>query len=204
MSRQSSRRKRRHRGATGDSIRLFVGIYPPQDVAESLLAALDRVDVDPDSYRVTRMEQLHMTVHFIGQTAPRKVEDVLESLHRAKKGLSGFHLQVEHLLTLPEAGPPPRLIAAETDSPGQLRELQSRLARRFARSSRARPGNRFRPHLTLCRFRPAARVTDVDRFERALDGLPAFDVKSIRLMKSVLHPKGARHEVVAELPMVMK
>lgn len=198
MSSQSSRH-RRHRYAADDSIRLFVALYPPADVTLRLLETLAGMDVDLDQYRLIPREQIHMTIHFIGPTDLRKVDEVLESVQRARKGLSGFRLRIKSLMTLPESGPPPRLIAAETDCPGPLRELQIRLARRFARPPRSQPGNRFRPHLTLCRFKPGC--TEMGRFISNLADGPSFEVGSIRLMKSTLHPKGARHEVVAECPM---
>ena len=118
--------------------------------------------------------------------------ETVESVRRAAGGLSATELRPQRLIGLPRRGPT-RLIAAETDAPPVLLELQRRLATRLAREVRRRPGDRFLPHLTLCRFRAPTRHPTI---EVPLD-LPPFPVAEVRLMRSTLHPDGARHHEVS-------
>ena len=67
-----------------------------------------------------------------------------------------------------------------------------RLVLRLASHVRSRQEERFRPHMTLCRFAPAARVT-VDE-PLAID---PFEVNAIRLMRSTLAPAGAQHHEIS-------
>lgn len=174
-----------------DSIlRLFVAVYPPVEVAEALLG-LVRAQRDLPKYRLVPVGQVHLTLQFIGDTEVRELEEVIESVRRSAAGLEGFELAPERLITLPERGPA-RLIAAQTSAPAALLELQRRLAHRLAKNPRERAGDRFRPHLTLCRFATPAQV----QLDEAV-GVPGFGVERVRLMKSVLKPSGAEHvEVV--------
>ena len=73
-------------------------------------------------------------------------------------------------------------------------EFQRRLAGRLAHRPRRRPGDRFLPHLTVCRFRAPSALDDFD------DALPEarFDVTRVLLMKSVLRPEGAQHTTIME------
>ena len=65
----------------GSSLRLFVGVYPPPEVAAALLASLKALDLP--AHRRTPAEQVHLTLQFIGDTAVRDLEDVTESVRRA-------------------------------------------------------------------------------------------------------------------------
>ena len=137
------------------NLRLFVALYPPMGVVESLDAALDELDIP--AHRRTLPEQVHMTVQFIGDTPAEALETALESVTRSVAGIQPFELNVMRLTHLPQRGAA-RLIAAETDDPPGLLEMQCRLAVRFSRSVRRKPGDRFLPHLTVCRFRTPAKI----------------------------------------------
>ncbi len=179
------------------SLRLFVAIYPTADAAREMLRALGRLDLPPvATYRATKAEQLHMTVQFIGDTEEPALAEVQESIERSASGLAAFTLAPQRLCMLPERGPP-RLVAAVTDAPPPLLELQRRLAHRLARTPRPRTGDRFLPHLTLCRFTGGARAP---RLEAALRA-PPFEVAQVVLMRSILKPAGAEHAEVLRVPL---
>lgn len=174
--------------------RLFVSIEPPPDVAAALLDALAR-RADVSNARLVGREQVHMTVQFIGETDVRDVARVCESVERSASGIGVFELRAERLIQLPERGRP-RLVAAETDAPPALLELHRRLSLRLARKARRDASDRFRPHVTLCRYQ---RNGLVRRFEGiGLDGDLVWRVERVRLMSSVLRAEGAEHRPVME------
>ncbi len=172
-------------------MRLFVAAYPPPEVVRGMLAALKRLELPP--HRLVPPEQVHLTLQFIGDTAPGRLDTVHESVERATGGLRAFDLTPRRLVRLPERGRA-RLVAVETDAPATLLELQRRLATRLARRTRHNPADRFRPHLTLCRFRQPSPLHEVDV---AVD-VEGFTVDRILLMKSTLHSTGAQHVEVAQ------
>ncbi len=182
---------------SGRILRLFVAIYPPEDSRRSMLRTLHKLSPPPDARnRATPLEQLHMTVQFIGDAPERDLDDITESIRRSASGLGPFPLKPTRLITLPERGTP-RLIAMETDSPPQILELHRRLAQRLARSPRAKTGDRFLPHLTVCRFTASARPKPLEQPV----SLEAFPVTAISLMQSTLRPEGAIHSVVTHVPL---
>ena len=87
------------------------------------------------------------------------------------------------------------MIAMETDAPAGLLELHRRLAMRLARSPRAKTGDRFLPHLTLCRFSGVGRP---ERVEARVE-IPVFECRGVSVMRSVLRAEGAEHSVVEEV-----
>lgn len=175
-------------------VRLFAAIYPPQVAARDMLARLD--DIVLPRHRPTPAEQVHMTLVFIGDTAVRDLDHVVESLWHAAAGTPCFSLQCTRLCTLPERGRP-RLVAMQTEAPAALLDLKYRLAQRLAHRPRAGGGERFWPHFTLCRF---AHDADAQSISREV-ALPAVPIGEVRLMRSHLNPAGARHELVAAAPL---
>lgn len=175
-----------------DVLRLFVSIDPPREVAETLLESLKRLSLPP--HRVTRVEQVHMTLVFVGDTRRRDVRSVVESVERSCSGLGRFMLSARGLLTIPDQGPA-RLVAAATDSPPTLLEIQRRLATRLAKPRRSGKAEVFMPHITLCRFPEG---TPAGAWTGSVD-VPAFAIDRVRLMQSVLRPGGAEHVTVAEV-----
>ncbi len=182
------------------AIRLFVAIYPPPPAASALLRTLDHPALLPalPPHRRTPAEQLHLTLLFLGDTDPRHLDWVTESVDRAAAGLSEITLTPQRLIALPKR-PAARLIAIETDAPPVLLELQRRLATRLADPAR-RSKDRFTPHLTLARFTDDGRGADTTALAAALDTTappPApFAVTHIHLVASRLRPAGAEHAPV--------
>ena len=172
------------------NLRLFVAIYPPLEMSAELARSLQQHELP--EHRLVPPEQVHMTLHFIGDVPTKQLEATIESVQRATSGISAFDLTVYRLITFPHRGPA-RLVAAEMDRPPELLEIHRRLVTRLARSPRRNPADRFRPHLTLCRFKkPVMGV----QLHSPLDVEP-FRVQQVVLMKSTLRPDGAQHHEVA-------
>lgn len=175
-----------------DTLRLFVALYPPTEHAEALLSRLNRL-VLPE-HRSTPTAQVHMTLVFIGDRRVKELRAVRESIDRSASGLPPFTVTPQRLITIPTPaqGGPPRLVAAATDSPPTLLELQRRLASRLARPDERK--RNFHPHITLARFAQGVSAAAVDQ---AIDGA-AFGIDVVRLMASTLTRSGALHEMVGE------
>jgi len=164
---------RRSRKQNGE-LRLFLAIYPPESIVQILMEKLRSLDGLPP-YRETIPQQVHLTLHFMGNVHPRDIDQVIESTDRAKKGIYQFTLKMERLVAYPKRKhntgkssihpptPPtsptrraalPRLLVAEMNQPKYLLELHHRLVQRLAKHPRPESNDRYSPHLTLCRFRP--------------------------------------------------
>ncbi len=172
-----------------ENFRLFVAAYPPPETAVAMLASLTQLDLPPN--RLVGPGQVHLTLHFIGETPAPKIDAIAETVRHAAGGVDSFELTPRQLITLPQR-PPVRLVAAETDRPAALMELQRRLVTRLARNPRHRAGDRFRPHLTLCRLGCPAKLPAIE----VPLGVPPFTVVRIALVRSTLGPQGAHHETV--------
>jgi 2'-5' RNA ligase len=189
---ESRERKRRKSG--GGGLRLFVAAYPPPEQVELWRERLGALELPP--HRMTPAAQVHLTLHFLGDTPEGELDSVVESVSRSCAGLPAAELRATRFITLPKRGPA-RLVAVETDAPPTLLELQRRLARRLARRPRERPGQRYLPHITLCRFRTPGRLALPDDAlslaEVSPEATVPFPLCEVKLMRSVLGSAGARH-----------
>jgi 2'-5' RNA ligase len=178
--------------ANSPSVRLFVAIRPPEEQRRAYLDALRTLEPPPDpDHRETPLEQVHLTLQFIGHVPERELARITESVERSASGVPRFALSPLRLITLPERGTP-RLIALELDAPAGLLEVRRRLVKRLAREPRREDPERFLPHMTLLRYGGGARPK---RATREVE-LPGFEVREIALMRSVLRPGGAVHSEV--------
>jgi 2'-5' RNA ligase len=159
------------------SPRLFVAVWPPEDVLDAL-AALPR----PSSpgLRWTNRDQWHVTLRFLGQV--ESVELVLPALARldavcCRAVLGPAVARFGH-----------RVLHVPVNGLGPLAEAVTVVTREVGEPPDPRP---YQGHLTLAR---AQSRTGVDL--RPFEGVPIageWDVTEVCLVKSQLRPTGARY-----------
>lgn len=151
---------------------------------------------DPAVWRPVPDEALHLTLAFLGHRPETDVERIAAVLQAAPP--SAPRLTLGRALGLPLRRPRV-LTTAIVDHNGTLAELQGWVSRELAAAGLYEPEERaFRPHATVARLRPDARVTG-----RKMPG-PApvtFYGEAVTLYRSQLRREGARYEPLARLPL---
>ena len=178
-------------------MRAFVAIDLP-DTVRGEIAAL-QAGLRPG--RKVPEENLHLTLAFLDD----QPEAVLRALHErlAEVVVAPFELRLGGLEMF--GGKRPRVLYLKADADPVLLDLH-RQVRQCARDVGIDlPRERFRPHVTLARFRRdmlEEQMAQVGTFMAAQGtvALPPFDVAQFCLFASTLHPDGAVHEVLAEYP----
>lgn len=163
--------------------RCFIALPLPDQVRGALVNAREQLQrrLPANAWRWSKLEQLHLTLDFLGDTPVESVEAIAAHLERACQGVAPFEL---HLGALGSFGHPPRVLWAGVA--GDLTALQD-LRSRVTLAQDAKP---FHPHLTLARARGKASFQDV--------GLEAarWQVGEVCLFRSELHPQGASYTVL--------
>jgi RNA 2',3'-cyclic 3'-phosphodiesterase len=160
--------------------RLFVAVWPPEDVVADL-TALHRKD--QRGVRFVRPENWHVTLRFVGESDPAAVEAALDGAMlpaaRARIG-PGVDVLDQRALVLPVHG---------------LDDLARAVVERTRHLGQP-PRKRFVGHVTLARLKPRTQMP------RAIGALftAEFDVEEIALVQSRLHPDGARYEILRTWP----
>jgi len=177
--------------------RLFVAMDLPEDVKDEL-HGLCR-DFTVPGARWVNIEQLHLTLRFIGDADEELFQTIRNSLSLIKA--SQFNLHMEGTGRFPPRGAPHVLWVGLSDSSTLLRiHNQVEEAVQLAGiPSEKRP---FSPHITLARLRDASPGAVNSFLERTKEfRTPLFTVSEFRLYSSTLTPKGAIHTCEAVYPL---
>lgn len=156
--------------------RLFVAVWPPDEVVDEL-TALPRKD--QRGVRFVPPENWHVTLRFLGEADPDDVIGALDGVRlpaaTARLG-PGVDIMSDRALVLP------------VDGLDELAETVRAHTAHLGQEAR----RRFRGHLTLARLKPHA---DLPRAMGAY--APAeFPVQEVALVKSRLDPDGARYTTI--------
>ena len=178
-------------------MRLFVALEIPAAVRDNLATLIEHFHRADPKPRWARPENLHVTLKFIGETAPEKLDAIRIALSGVRSGEPvelnfrglGFFPNEKHprvLWASMEASANVKSLAADID--GELEILG------FAREQRA-----FTPHLTIARFN-APRLAE--KLRSAIQQNITREFGSLRtsefhLMQSKLKPSGAEYTRLA-------
>jgi len=182
-------------------VRLFVALDLPDAIREGIGAWGTGVPADP-ALRVVPVENLHITLAFLGSRPERDAERVAKVIEQSAAPAP----LVELLDPLPR---PPRgrarLFALPARSPG-VEQLQARLSELLISERLYEPEKRpFWPHVTVARVRAegrgSRRPTRVSRPPGALPRALSRPFRSVRLAlyRSELQPSGARYVPLAQV-----
>jgi 2'-5' RNA ligase len=164
--------------------RLFVALVPPAPVQAGLAA----LAVPLTGVRWIPGENLHLTLRFIGETAPDRQEAFAQALRRVR--VEPFVLPVGGTGFFPTRGPARVLWAGVGHGHPRLHQLRKQVdeALLTVDPGLALPG--FQPHFTLARLETNHEPKAVARFlaqHRAFEA-PPFRVAGFNLMASELNP----------------
>jgi 2'-5' RNA ligase len=123
--------------------RLFIGLLPDAKV-QAAIDAHRRAWFWPPGSRLTRLERIHLTLHFLGEVDAARQAELQQALAELPPGA------LELLLRRPETWPN-HVAVLRADGHEELRVLHERLALQIVRAGLAPERRRWIPHLTLGR-----------------------------------------------------
>jgi 2'-5' RNA ligase len=190
-------------------IRAFVAVPVDPRLAPALAAALHSVQraLPAGAVNWVRPENLHLTLHFLGEVPAAWLETVREQLGAACAGTPPLTAHVAGLGCFPNPARARVLWLGVHEPSGRLAALQERLAAALVSFGRAEEPARFHPHLTLGRVKDlppaqrrelAARLPTL-RVERVGDWL----MDRVALVRSELRPDGPRYTELAAIPLAV-
>jgi len=183
-------------------VRLFVAVDPGERFRAEVSPCLDAWRARWD-FGWVRTEQLHVTLRFLGEWPPARLDHLQEALAAAAGETPPLRMSAGGLDAFP-GWRRPRVLVLQMESGGALEELAARVDGALARRC---PGlgaaaGTFRAHLTLARFRDPPMPAELDALRRSPPPRAAtIAVTGIRLVQSTLAPGGALHATRAVFPL---
>jgi RNA 2',3'-cyclic 3'-phosphodiesterase len=179
-------------------VRLFVALEIPPDVRENLAAFLKELRVLTEQLADKRMrwvrpENLHVTLKFIGEIAPAKLEGIRGALANVRSE-APVDLRFRGLGFFPNENRP-TVLWTGLDASANLAKLADDIDQAMVTQGIRRESRPFVPHLTLARFAPPMlheklRATIQKNSEREFGG---FQAREFHLIESKLKPSGAEY-----------
>ncbi len=171
-------------------IRLFVGLELPTATRQAL--ALLRGGVDGARWQTDA--QYHLTLRFIGEVETRRAGEIADALGRIR--FAPFALDIEGLGVFGKLRKPRALWAGVRD-PAPLKHLHEKIDQALDRVGIAPETRKYRPHVTLARFR--GRCARLERYlvDHRDFATPRITVDHFALFSSHLGHEGARYVVEA-------
>ena len=189
-------------------IRSFVAIELPDEIKTALTDVQGglKAQAPPKAVRWTRPEAIHLTLQFLGDVAPGKVEAIADALRGVCDEQARFTIQLKGLGVFPNLGRPRVVWVGVAEPSGALISLQGGVTQALAPLGFEPEKRAFSPHLTIGRAsRHASRreLTAVgELITRSEVGiLGQTSVEHITLMKSDLQPSGAVYTPLAVIPL---
>jgi len=187
-------------------LRAFIAVEIPIVIRQAVCDAASDLQTEVGALvRWVPMENMHLTLKFIGDISPSNV-DMLSQMLRAEADLFNcFELHLSGLGSYPSLKRP-RVIYIGIQAPAALEALHRGIesaSRRLGYESEERG---FSPHLTIGRVKQNVTATEQQTIRRALeetkiDSLGTARVDSVHLYKSDLKPTGSVYTRLFSAPL---
>lgn len=145
-------------------LRSFVAVPLPAEVQQQVLGAARRLATDlPDVKWSAKVENLHVTVRFLGDVAMSLLPALAEALVDASAAHPAFPIALRGFGAFPDARRANTLWVGVEDGEGQLGRVVESVEGAFERLGVAREKRPFHPHVTVGRCKggvDARRVLD--------------------------------------------
>ena len=204
--------------STEGTVRVFVAVGISAEAREQLIDAVERIRRDiPQGIQWANPDGMHLTLKFLGNIPSVGVGPLLECLEPVASEAKPFPLRLDGLGMFPNRRKPRVLwagVGGDLDALARLQQTAESaitalgypppgVAQRSRRYSMERP---FRPHVTLGRPRrniPDAQLARIGSVVSAIapPSPVGWQVESVDVMRSELHPSGARYTVLGSAPL---
>jgi 2'-5' RNA ligase len=180
-------------------MRTFVAIDIPDEIRGKIKDIIEALRPAATNIRWSRPEGLHLTLKFLGEVPPAKVEEI-------KKSLAAVHLQAPLALRVQGAGyfpneRSPRVIWLGLEGGAEMQDLVARVEENLQPLGFAKEDRPFTAHLTLGRLNTPGKIPAVQELLRQREPLElgSFTANEFFLYESKRSPGGSVYLKIARL-----
>jgi len=179
-------------------MRAFIAIEIPSEIKSALAALQAELRRAGADVNWTKPESLHLTLNFLGEVDERLIKEVEKVCLETAPEFQPFTLRLNGAGVFPNSRQPRVLWAGLSGEVEKTVEMRKRLDEKLAPFGFERDEKKFHPHLTIGRVKSNRKTRELLALADSYQ-LPAlsFEVSEIVLMKSELHPAGARYTPMA-------
>jgi 2'-5' RNA ligase len=192
-----------HKSMTQRSTRrLFIAMDTPAVIKRHIAHIQDDLRATQSDVRWESSEKFHLTIKFLGSTAPDLLDQITTRLGAAAAKFSPLTVVYRNIGCFPKRGDPRIIWIGMEEQSGGLIMLQQLIDTEMAAIGFPREDRPFHPHVTIGRIRSTRRISALRRMMETLtfECQPVV-VSSIDLMNSELKPGGSVYTPIASFPL---
>jgi 2'-5' RNA ligase len=191
-------------------LRIFIALTVPDrvktemaKVQTELREALSRIG--KDRARWTKVEQLHLTLKFLGNVEAARIDDLVAAVRGACRSFASLRMRAGGIGCFPNLRAPRAVWAGVRDLDEKLPELQRAVAEAARACTLEAEPETFAGHVTLCRLKGVrsqeAEVLAVMAERMAGGCFGESTADKVEVMRSELSSQGAQHRYLATIPL---
>ncbi|MBR2254664.1 MAG: RNA 2',3'-cyclic phosphodiesterase [Candidatus Methanomethylophilaceae archaeon] len=173
-------------------IRAFISVPVTGKIVDAPVLRQLRAD---KAVRTVPLDNLHITLCFIGDMPEGRVAEVGKVIDDAISGVASGEVRLKGLGAFPKPKDP-RVVWVGVDTAVPLPEVAVRIKNGLSGLGIGFDSKPFKPHVTIGRVKGTTDLSAAVDANRDLE-LTSFRCDSVCLMKSELKPTGARYTVVS-------
>lgn len=183
--------------------RAFLALDLDEPLRNALIQAAQSLAGCGAKLRPVGLDNLHVTLQFLGDVADDLLAQALPLAAEAAAGVEPFDFHVTGLASMPPRGQLRMVWANVTDPTGRMQQLQERLASALGGLGLRQEERSFHPHITLVRIKfadnPARLRQAVEPFAQKDFG--AQYAEQLTAYSSTLTPTGPVYAPLARAPL---
>lgn len=192
--------------------RLFVAVNLPLElkrelgnIEKEINSAFPEEIANEELFKWVEMENLHITLLFIGQVGDSAVPKLAEAINSVIKNYKPMEIKTKKVCYGPPKAMPPRLVWLELEKNSQLAKLAQDLQETMQKAGVLRNAEKreFSGHITLARIKTwiFKQINPEEQPNITRDFTAEIPVNSIELMESVLKKTGPEYIVLQSFPL---
>ena len=182
-------------------MRLFIAVEAGGEFCRAASRVIDRLKTARADVRWVPPEQMHFTLHFLGDVAPERAALAAQSLDAAA-GVCAFPLEISGAGAFADAGNPRVLWLGLSGGAAELASLRKAVGERLSASGFELDARPFAAHLTLGRVKGSG---GLDRLRKLLEENKTVTAAhgcfaaAVTLFESKPAPSGSEYEAVRRI-----
>jgi len=183
-----------------ERVRAFIAVDIEGVLSEKLSKLTESLKLTGADVKIVEKENFHITIRFLGNIPVDMIDVIEEVMRKAVRDVKVHKIRLKGVGAFPNPNRP-RVIWVGVEGDELLKEI-NRVIERELRKMGFKPETKpFTAHVTLARVRSGRKMDELVKWidEMKDIDLGELEVKSIRLKKSTLTPKGPIYETLREV-----
>lgn len=183
-----------------ETLRTFIAVELPNDIHDSLQKLQNNLKDSMPDVRWTKYGNIHLTLKFLGDIEPSKVDKISVSIQSVANEFFPFTMSLAGIGAFPNSRKPSIVWVGIEEGSGEIVQIANRIESSMEKLGFAKEKRPFKPHLTIGRIRelkhPSVMAKSLENNE--IGEIGRFRVEKLSFIKSQLDPAGSIYTTLSE------